>query len=341
MNLFNRLILLAICSIGGLIAPWASPVRAMDLNSCTRLGLSHLTESFVQTLRQDIDTLTQRAEIEFRAQTPSFEESKAVLKELLGYAPLPGHLALYQSARSTPPPMKDSKPQMSDALIKERFLRFLFQHNLDGTLTLDGKTQKMKPQLNEFGIPFFTPAHARLMILHDLFGASMNIRTLQAFTHNLNFSTIIAKRAINTLAAQIIPRRPPIDKTMAVGEQALINIEEIYFMQTDCANKTRDGKFTVMENAISFQEGTLSVYDIPEIGIWRDVYGRIWTLDHRRLASMVLSGVITKVPAVWVNPLKTDRNSFKFIPYQDGNTMFVTMGRTAIQIHRPLGAPDK
>jgi hypothetical protein len=69
-------------------------------------------------------------------------------------------------------------------------------------------------------------------------------------------------------------------------------------MQSSIKNTT--GQYTVIENAQALSLGKIDP-SILRINVWMDEYGKIWTLDHRRLAAFELSG-LKNVPVTWANP---------------------------------------
>ena len=50
-------------------------------------------------------------------------------------------------------------------------------------------------------------------------------------------------------------------------------------MQSSIKNQT--GEHTVLGNAEALKSGALKATDLPEIRIWQDADGKLWTLDHR------------------------------------------------------------
>jgi len=66
------------------------------------------------------------------------------------------------------------------------------------------------------------------------------------------------------------------------------NPDEIHFMQSSIKNQT--GEHTVLNNAAALKNGTLKPNELPAIKIWQDSSGKLWTLDHRRLAAFKLQG---------------------------------------------------
>ena len=117
-------------------------------------------------------------------------------------------------------------------------------------------------------------------------------------------------------------KRPPFDETQKLGK-AEVNVTDIRFSQIRCRNSSQDGKYSVLGNAKSIQEGKLKVSDLPTIRVWRDTEGRIWTLDHRRLAAIRLSGSIDKVTVEFVDRAIVEAQKFKFDTLNEGRTMFV------------------
>ncbi len=69
-------------------------------------------------------------------------------------------------------------------------------------------------------------------------------------------------------------------------------------MQGNASNIT--GKYIVLCNARGLKSGTLN----PEVlNVWKDVDGKIWILDYRRLAAFRLSG-LEEAPIHWADATK-------------------------------------
>ncbi len=62
-----------------------------------------------------------------------------------------------------------------------------------------------------------------------------------------------------------------------------VNPKDVNFMQSSIKNQT--GEHTVLGNAVALKSGALKATDLPEIRIWQDADGKLWTLDHRKLAA--------------------------------------------------------
>lgn len=78
----------------------------------------------------------------------------------------------------------------------------------------------------------------------------------------------------------------------------VLNPSEIHFMQSSIKNTT--GNFTVLQNALALKSGNLNP-EVLRMNVWQDASGKIWTLDHRRLAAFRLSG-LQEAPIQWANP---------------------------------------
>jgi hypothetical protein len=128
----------------------------------------------------------------------------------------------------------------------------------------------------------------------------------------------IEKFGMNELGQEL----PAFDKTQQLGK-ADVDIMDIHWSQVNARNMSQDGKYSVVGNAKSFKEGKLKVSDLPPIRVWRDATGKIWTLDHRRLAAMRLSGVVEQVPVEFVDEATVKAQQFKFDTLNEGKSMFV------------------
>ncbi len=110
--------------------------------------------------------------------------------------------------------------------------------------------------------------------------------------------------------------------TAPKNKELLIPIHNIHFMQHNCRYRSRpkNGGYSVLENARRLKDGSIQIIDIPPIHIWRDSTGKIWTLNHRRLAAYVLSGSVKKAYVVWVDPEEVllPKNLDKWDPYKEG-----------------------
>jgi hypothetical protein len=105
-----------------------------------------------------------------------------------------------------------------------------------------------------------------------------------------------------------------------------LNVKNIFFMQDACENTTQDGKFTVLQNAADLRQGKLNPADIPPIRVWRDSSGKVWTLDHRRLASFRLAGNIPEVSVEWAPEEVVRQQRFKYSNSRGGAEILLDLG---------------
>lgn len=115
---------------------------------------------------------------------------------------------------------------------------------------------------------------------------------------------------------------PKYDKNQKLGK-ATMSIQDIRWSQSMCRNSSQDKKYSVINNAKAFKEGTLTVEKLPTIRVWRDTEGRVWTLDHRRLAAMRLSGVVDKIQVEFVAETMVKEQAFKFSTQNEGRSILV------------------
>ncbi|MHA4812517.1 hypothetical protein ACX0G9_30775 [Flavitalea flava] len=119
-----------------------------------------------------------------------------------------------------------------------------------------------------------------------------------AFT-DLHTYELPAQLAIGGAFSRInIAEKFTLKSTSFVEVNETLRTNEIHFMQSSIKNTT--GEFTVLGNAEALKAGTLNP-GVLRMNVWKDANGKIWTLDHRRLAAFKLSG-IPEAPIQWANP---------------------------------------
>lgn len=130
---------------------------------------------------------------------------------------------------------------------------------------------------------------------------------------------LIRKHGLTSLLSKNIPE---FDHTQKIGP-ARVNINELHFSQYAASNHT--GNYTVVGNAQAFKAGKLDPSKFPRLQVWRDTTGKIWTLDHRRLISMVMAGYDKELDVEFVpfDFFKEDR--FKFTNMGDGNSIILSL----------------
>ncbi|WP_210501247.1 RHS repeat-associated core domain-containing protein, partial [Pantoea ananatis] len=98
------------------------------------------------------------------------------------------------------------------------------------------------------------------------------------------------------------------------------NPDDIHFMQSSIKNQT--GEHTVLNNAAALKNGTLKPTDLPAIKIWQDSSGKLWTLDHRRLAAFKLSG-LKEIPVQWATEKEIAGQMWKMTTKTDGKSIIL------------------
>ncbi|MFP1734159.1 RHS repeat-associated core domain-containing protein, partial [Lonsdalea quercina] len=101
------------------------------------------------------------------------------------------------------------------------------------------------------------------------------------------------------------------------------NPDDIHFMQSSIKNQT--GEYTVLDNAAALRNGTLKPTDLSAIKIWQDLNGKLWTLDHRRLAAFKLSG-LKEIPVQWATQKEIAGQMWKMTTKTDGKSIILKMG---------------
>ncbi len=85
------------------------------------------------------------------------------------------------------------------------------------------------------------------------------------------------------------------------------------------------GAYTVAGNAQALKKGTLKVTDLPPLTVWKDETGKIWSLDHRRLAAFELSGVVKEVPVKFVSKEEVLGDHYKFSNADGGRSIIIQL----------------
>ena len=102
-----------------------------------------------------------------------------------------------------------------------------------------------------------------------------------------------------------------------------VNPKDVRYMQSSIKNQT--GDYTVLDNAQALKEGTLKPSDLPEIRIWKDNDGNLWTLDHRRLAAFRIAGV-DEVPFRWATDEEVASQMWKMTTKTGGASIKLKLG---------------
>ena len=102
-----------------------------------------------------------------------------------------------------------------------------------------------------------------------------------------------------------------------------VNPKDVNFMQSSIKNLT--GEHTVLGNAEALKNGTLQATDSPEIQIWQDVDGKLWTLDHRRLAAFRIAE-LDSVPFRWATDEEIAGQMWKTTTKTNGTSIKLKLG---------------
>lgn len=102
-----------------------------------------------------------------------------------------------------------------------------------------------------------------------------------------------------------------------------VNPKDVNFMQ--CSIKNQTGEYTVLGNAEALKNGTLQATDLPEIRIWQDADGKLWTLDHRRLAAFRIAE-LDSVPFRWATDEEIAGQMWKMTTKTNGTSIKLKLG---------------
>ena len=100
-----------------------------------------------------------------------------------------------------------------------------------------------------------------------------------------------------------------------------IHPDKIHFMQSSAKNQT--GEYTVLGNAANLSAGTLDP-NILKIKVWNDSTGKIWTLDHRRLAAFKIAKKC--VPFEYASKQEVENQMWKMTTRNGGTSMKLKVG---------------
>lgn len=149
----------------------------------------------------------------------------------------------------------------------------------------------------------------------------------------LDFSMVMDKKA--RFGTKWTPAWVP-----SVDAPAELPLSAIHFMQNSVSQNYSDNIHTVTGNARDLRDGLLDVNQLPAIRVWQDSQGKIWTLDHRRVAAMILSGKVSKTKVVWARASDVRKDSFKMSNTDGGDSLVLTIGpQQALWVQRPEQRP--
>lgn len=99
-----------------------------------------------------------------------------------------------------------------------------------------------------------------------------------------------------------------------------MNPSKIHFMQSSAKNTT--GDYTVLGNTKSLSTNSLDA-NVLRVKIWKDTSGKIWSLDHRRLAAFKISKKC--VPYTWATPAEVKSQMWKMTTKNGGTSIRIKM----------------
>ncbi|ENV32716.1 RHS repeat-associated core domain-containing protein [Acinetobacter gerneri] len=106
-----------------------------------------------------------------------------------------------------------------------------------------------------------------------------------------------------------------------------IDPSTVHFMQSSAKNQT--GDYTVLGNAVSLKNGTLDA-NILRAKVWKDGTGKVWTLDHRRLAAFKLAKKC--MPITWASAQEVEQQMWKMTTTNGGTSMKLKLGNSQSKV---------
>lgn len=107
------------------------------------------------------------------------------------------------------------------------------------------------------------------------------------------------------------------------GLSSILDPKDVHFMQGSIKNQI--GNYTVLENAEALKNGTLNASDLPNIRVWEDDAGKIWTLDHRRLGAFKQAG-LDEIPIQWATLEEVASQMWKMTTKNGGTSIKLKLG---------------
>ena len=119
----------------------------------------------------------------------------------------------------------------------------------------------------------------------------------------------------STSIGKACPPKGKISESVDESGSNTVNPKDVNFMQSSIKNQT--GEHTVLGNAEALKSGALKATDLPEIRIWQDADGKLWTLDHRRLAAFRMAE-LDSVPFRWATDEEVANQMWKMTTKTNG-----------------------
>jgi RHS repeat-associated protein len=102
-------------------------------------------------------------------------------------------------------------------------------------------------------------------------------------------------------------------------QKASLPVKEIHYMQSSIKNTSKNHDYTVLGNAKKLEEGVINT-SLLRINVWKDANGKIWTLDHRRLAAFDLAKK-DAIPVRWEYAKNVEKQMWKMSTKTHGQSI--------------------
>ena len=96
---------------------------------------------------------------------------------------------------------------------------------------------------------------------------------------------------------------------------------------------SHEQQYDIITTARQLQKRQLDVMALPTIHVWKDSENKIWTINHRRLATFILAGNMKVVPVVWADQKEVENNRFEYTTRTGGKSILALLtNRLALKI---------
>jgi hypothetical protein len=130
-------------------------------------------------------------------------------------------------------------------------------------------------------------------------------------------------------------RTHPFPKYVPAGSSApkTVPIQDVHFMQRSIHDLSHEQQYDIITTARQLQKRQLDVMALPTIHVWKDSENKIWTINHRRLATFILAGNMKVVPVVWADQKEVENNRFEYTTRTGGKSILALLtNRLALKI---------
>jgi len=102
-----------------------------------------------------------------------------------------------------------------------------------------------------------------------------------------------------------------------------IPIKKIHFMQNSIWTLFSNNQYNILTTARAIKNHQLNINTLPKISVWQDQQRRIWTLDHRRLAAIILAGNIKNAPVQWATAAEVNKKRYEYTTKNGGTSIIL------------------